>query len=335
VRKLTTFTDPAQASALADILLGQSIDAVLEESDDGVDVWILQDRDVADARETLAAWSDAPDSPRFEEARKQAQGAKDRLRAEVRRRLKTQTDVDRLSRPPRAGPVTVGTLLLAVALTALGVGSLEAAGDAIMSLPDTDRVAWAFIDDLRIETGPTGPYVPFLGAVRDGQIWRLFTPMFVHVGGLFHLLFNGYWVWGFGQQIETRRGPLAMALMVLVFGAFSMTAQYTVGWALLDVEAALRGQAPTYMLGPLYLGGPIAGGLSGALYGLFGYIWAKSSADPFSGLGVSSSTVGMLVVWLVICFTGAVGPVGNVAHASGLAIGVLWGAAGHRLPKPW
>ena len=104
---------------------------------------------------------------------------------------------------------------------------------------------------------------------------------------------------------------------------------------MIDMVAVEQGRSPSFWLGPIYLGGPTGGGLSGVLYGLFGYIWAKSSLDKFSGLGVSQGTVSILVVWLLLCFTGLVGPVANLAHLGGLVAGVLWGGVSHRIRKSW
>jgi len=333
VRKLARLTSAERADDLAEILLGEAIDARVEPVDGGVELWVVDDADLDEARATLAAWQSAPDDARFVRARQLAAQARARQAAEQRHQRAVSERVDRSRRPIRPGPVTILTLVAATALTLLGIGSIDALPDAIVGLPDPEAVAWAYIDDLRILPGPDGPTVPFLGAIRSGEVWRLVTPSFVHTGGLFHLAFNGYWIWIFGRQIETRRGSLTLAALVLAFGAVSMIAQYAVGWSMIDVPSAARGIAPTFSLGPIYLGGPVAGGLSGTLYGLFGYVWAKSLTDRFSGLGVPSSTVGILIIWLIVCFTGAVGPIANIAHGAGLLAGVLWGGAGHRLHR--
>ena len=32
-----------------------------------------------------------------------------------------------------------------------------------------------------------------------------------------------------------------------------------------------------------------------------------------------------VLVWLVVCYTGIVGPVANTAHLAGLIVGMVWG----------
>lgn len=331
MRKLTTLPGD-RARRFADVLEAEAIEHELQDGE----VWILRDSDMGAAGELLDAWQADPTAERFQKARAIAETAR-RIREDAaRERARQQQQVDRAERPIRYGPVTILVLVASAALTFAGIPSLAAIGDSMVSLPAVDRLDWAFIDSLPIRMSEDGtPYVPLLWDVRNGQVWRLITPIFVHVGGLFHLFFNGYWLWLFGRQIETRRGSLYLLALVLVMGIASNLSQYLVGWSMIDATAAAMGEPQSFTLGPLYLGGPRGGGLSGVLYGLFGYVWAKSTFDKFSGLGVSSSTVGVLIVWLLVCFTGQVGPVANLAHLGGLVAGVLWGGVSHRLRRFW
>jgi GlpG protein len=67
--------------------------------------------------------------------------------------------------------------------------------------------------------------------------------------------------------------------------------------------------------------------MSGVLYGLFGYIWLRSQCDPNSGLGLSSATVAMMIVWFFLCLFGVIGNVANGTHVVGFILGMAWGAA--------
>jgi len=72
---------------------------------------------------------------------------------------------------------------------------------------------------------------------------------------------------------------------------------------------------------------PLFGGMSGVLYGLFGYAWMKSRFEPGLGLWVDQGTVVILIAWFFLCMTGLVGPIANAAHAGGLVSGLVIGVA--------
>ncbi|MFK7931783.1 MAG: rhomboid family intramembrane serine protease [Myxococcota bacterium] len=347
MRKLTTLQQ--RASDFSDVLDGNQIGHSLDATDAGTEVWVLNDSDLPQARSLLQSWTDNPDAAEFADAAKAAAAQRAESRARAVESIQRLSRQDRAQRAPTLGPVTVVVIGLSVLLTLLGVGSLQELPLAITSLPSSERVAWAFTDDVALWTGPDGPFVPFLYNIRQGEVWRLITPIFVHVGGLFHLGFNAYWFWHFGRQIETRKGSLYLLALVVGTGVLSMLAQYSVGWALIDVDVWLANEPMDFgLLHRIYLGGPTGGGLSGVVYGLFGTILAKSALDKFSGLGISSSTAAILGIWLLICFAGRpvsidgvvvthglAGNIANIAHLAGLVVGLLWGAVGHRIRKPW
>ena len=69
-------------------------------------------------------------------------------------------------------------------------------------------------------------------------------------------------------------------------------------------------------------GAPAFGGMSGVVYGLFGYVWIKSTFCPEPGFATSQGTVIILLGWLFLCMTGAIGPIANIAHVVGLVVGM-------------
>jgi GlpG protein len=144
-----------------------------------------------------------------------------------------------------------------------------------------------------------------LSEILHGQVWRLFSPMLLHFGAM-HLLFNMFWLFDFGSAIERRKGTLFLAALVFSSELVSGLAQYF--WA-----------------------GPHAGGMSGVVYALFGYVWMKGKFEPQDGLGVSQQTVVLMIAWLFLCMTGWIGPIANAAHVVGLLVGMALGHA----PYSW
>ena len=115
-------------------------------------------------------------------------------------------------------------------------------------------------------------------------------------------------------MVERRRGSWRFLLLVLVVAVISNLAQYY-----LDVGPQAGGLAVQR--------NPLFGGMSGVLYGLFGYLWMKSRYEPALGMALSPRLVFWMIAWLFLCMTGVVGHVANVAHVTGLILGVVIGIA--------
>ncbi len=157
------------------------------------------------------------------------------------------------------------------------------------------------LNPLRISMGdPSGMGKPFLWEIRAGQFWRLITPIFIHAGPI-HLIFNLLWMKDLGSLIEYREGSVKFGLMVVIIAALSN-------------------------VGQCLASGPFFGGMSGVVFGLFGYIWIRGKCDPRSGFAMDPTTVSLMIAWFFICFFGLVGPrIANTAHGVGLVAGMSWG----------
>ncbi len=142
---------------------------------------------------------------------------------------------------------------------------------------------------------------PALPEIRGGEWWRLLTPVFLHFS-LFHLVFNLLWVWELGRLIEARHGAFALLAVTAALGASSNLAQY-------------------------FASGPGFGGMSGVLYGYFGYLWVQGRFNPAFGIRLAPPVVALLFGWFALCWSGVLKLFGlhiaNSAHTGGL----LGGAA--------
>lgn len=167
---------------------------------------------------------------------------------------------------------------------------------AIWSRLGADRMA---VRPFLISEFPRGLMETALPEVVGGEVWRLVTPIFLHFG-IMHLLFNMMWLKELGTGIENLVSTRSLFLLTLVSGVVGNLGQYVAQ-------------------------GPFFGGMSGVVYALFGYVWMKAKFQPMSGFRLDKQTVLWMVGWFVLCLTGAVGPVANVAHGAGLVVGVIWG----------
>lgn len=136
-----------------------------------------------------------------------------------------------------------------------------------------------------------------------GQPWRLLTSALPHVGWI-HLFFNLSWLWVFGTLIEERFGSVRTLALIVLLAATSAAAEYT-----------------------FFRGGV---GLSGVVYGFFGFLWVLQTREPRFADAMDERTTVLFVVWFFVCIFLTVAkilPVGNVAHGCGAVVGAGVGAA--------
>src|SRR5690606_1163235 len=131
------------------------------------------------------------------------------------------------------------------------------------------------------------------------QLWRWFTPMLLHFS-LTHLVFNLAWWLYLGRQFEQRLGLVMLLNVTLSVALVSNAAQY-------------------FMVNPNF------GGLSGVVYGLFGYFWIAGRLNPAQGLSISPGVVGFMLLWLLLGFFDVLWvSMANWAHLGGLLAGMGW-----------
>lgn len=188
------------------------------------------------------------------------------------------------------GPVTA--LLIAICVVV-----------AILSKLGANREV---VEPLFISLSKAHGRMPLLNEVRHGEVWRLVTPIFIHLS-IPHILFNMMMLKDLGTVVEKRFGARTLLSLVLAIGVVSNMGEYLAN-------------------------SPFFGGMSGVIYGLFGYIWMKSKFDPGCGLVINQQAVIIMVAWFFICLTGLVGHIANYAHGVGLVFGMAWGFLAPKTP---
>ncbi len=284
MRLIGHLVSESRARTFADYLYVQGIENHVEfEKEHGWAVWIPDEDKIEQASGLLTAFQANPTDPKYQAQAKPAahlRAAEEKSEAAYRKKM---LDRRQLFRPLQAygfGPLTLVLIFISVAVFFWsGFGNHL---QAIHSLFISEYTRAARLPE-----------------IRAGQVWRLFTPIFIHYTYL-HILFNMLWLWDLGSMIEARQGSLQLALLVLVIAACSNVGQY-------------------------FYSGPAFGGMSGVVYGLLGYVWFRGKFDPGSGLFVHPTTVWMMIVWFLLCLSGVIGNVANMVHAIGLGMGVAWG----------
>ena len=153
--------------------------------------------------------------------------------------------------------------------------------------------------------------VSWFEKIRQGEIWRLFSPILLH-GDIFHLMFNMIWLYVLGKQLEINLGALRYIIFILIAAAVSNTAQYL-------------------MSGPNFVG------FSGVLCAMLTFIWRRQVEAPWEGYQLLRVTfifimifiVGMAVLQLIAFIVEALTAarintvIANTAHITGALVGLL------------
>lgn len=293
MRNIGYLNDEKAARRFGDFLYVNGMPNDIESDQQQWAVWVHDDDHLENARGWLEKFRANPAAAEFAVA----ENAADKRKREEKELASFQKKMQKGRQVVQnAGFYGVGRLtavLIAISVVVAIVSGLDR---------HTERVMALFITDWGIK----GQYMEWekgLPEIFHGQIWRLFTPMFIHFGFM-HILFNMLWLRDLGSMIEARESSWRLLFVVLVTAAGSNLAQYLI------------------TIPKLGGGSPIFGGMSGVVYGLLGYIWMRAKFDPFSGFFLHKNTVIMMLIWLVACFTGFLGPVANLAHLFGLLIGM-------------
>ncbi len=321
-----------QARLLADHLLTLRIKTRLDDEPGGTVIWVCDEDQVPQAREELTAFQASPTDPRYRGASSQAQAIRNqeaRADADYERRQESFRDKMReLSGHVPLGPATLGLLavcVLVAVLTSLGSKINAPVMQALLIIPTTPAEpdlppVW---DDANPEN-VAAQHARILDFIRHhefwqltaitqrGELWRLVTPIFIHFG-ILHLVFNMLMLVQLGSAVERRLGIGAYLGLVVLIAVTSNLAEFFVQIGL-NVPGII-----------LYQRHPLFGGMSGVLYGLFGYLWMMARASDNPERILSSQVVTALLIWLVICLLGVIGSVANTAHVVGLLVGVVVG----------
>jgi rhomboid protease GluP len=134
--------------------------------------------------------------------------------------------------------------------------------------------------------------------ILQGQVWRLFTSMFIHIGFV-HLAFNLYAFWILGSFSEERLGRVRFLIIYLLSGLGGSIASF------LFTDA-------------------ISAGASGAIFGILGalvpYAWKQPQLWK-SGFGKN-----LIIIIVINLILGVLQPQIDIyAHLGGMIIGLILG----------
>jgi len=302
MRLLATISGQSKAEAFVAYLLTQQISTHVEPGspDDQWEVWIRDENRLDEARQELESYLVNPGDTKYNDAVRQAQlivQEKRKYRQEAARNVKSGRSVFR-GGPAGMGsvpPITLALIVIAAIVSLITNFMNPMKGNSFGILVQEEMQFVSTRDFLTSNKDPAA-------SLKKGEIWRVFTPIFPH-GHTLHLLFNVLAIIQLGQIVERMEGTLRFALIVLITAVIS---------------SLLQGLLPEKLFGY-----PFFGGLSGVVFGIFGFLLMKSNLRPEIGIRLSQTSVIIMLGWMVAGFTGMMGPIANMAHLGGFLAGVL------------
>jgi GlpG protein len=316
MRQAGTIKDERDAQRFAAWLVSQRIEAHAEQEGDHWAIWVRDEDQIPKARALLAEYQANPQDPRYRDAERVAQQV---MRDDVEQRKRAQGNVVEMRGRWGTGGAIARRCPLVLAI--IGVCILVYLGTSSYLHPNSEQVSDSsggaalyfnllFTDPRHIQT--EGGALDVWASIRRFQIWRLITPIFIH-GNPTHLIFNMFWLFSLGGQIENRRGSRYMAVLILVLAITSNLGQ--------ALEASLTDPR-----------GFAFGGMSGVGYGIFGYLLVKVKFDNRDSYYLSQLTILLGIIWFVLCLARSfpemdnilsfMPRIANTAHTVGFFVGM-------------
>ncbi len=331
MRRIGNLPNESQANRFCDYLQTQSIDAKASSSDESAppsstphDIWIRSEQDVPRAKELIAEFQSDPASGQYDvsaEAERQRRKRSAEIAEKIASQKKAQMQLRRGTKgnlggqnlgglagdqSPASIPITIAIVVLATLIGFVtefaGVdGAVSPVGRGGPTIQQTLYNALSCVDyPLFVATEGDG-----LASLKQGEVWRLFTPILLH-GSIFHLVFNMFNLYVLGGVVERIHGSLFYLMLILICGGIATLSQI--------VLADLIG-------GPF--GGARAIGASGALFGVFGFVWIRPKVDRSYPVEIPSFNIKFMLGFLVLCFTPLLPNIANGAHMGGLVAGMI------------
>jgi GlpG protein len=309
MRQIGNLSTERDARRFIAFLISKSIAAEADAT--GNDTWAIWVRDedfVAESRAELEIYQRESSDRRYDEA--VAIAAQKLLEADRQRREAAARSIEgsvvwsRTSR--RRQPLVMAISILCVVIFVW----LELS---------SQQSSW--LNDLLFS--PVNPSMPRGNEgwrpILHGEVWRLVTPAFVHFS-LSHLIFNLLSFRYLGNLVESVIGTPRMGLLLLLCTLVANIAQYT--WA----------QSSVF------------GGISGTVFGIFGFAWMMSIYRPSAGIVLSQEAVAVTMIFFFLCLLRDVPnigeaiaqilpPIANANHVGGMVVGLVSGLAFAKLVR--
>ncbi len=323
MRSIGKIKDENRAARFIDYLLTQKIVARADdlpivlalgsESSTPVrefEIWVQDEDQIQTARQALIEFEQDPGAAKYEKAAQEAAQIRRAVRDRAAEVASLQRKLPQQSMPMAPGGQRFGKITLTLSITAVIVTLLTnfsqpsltvVEKEGYQEITDANELSskFKFVDLMKFEmTDPPDPLI----SIKEGEVWRFFTPALMH-GNLPHLVFNVLSLISLGSVCEHLFGR----------GIYL--------WLLLASHAA---GTLCQALMPFELGGnPNFVGLSGVVYGVFGFLWARPWVQTSLPPILPGNSVALMLGWMLLGWLPIPGlMMANWAHLGGLLGGM-------------
>ncbi len=323
MRQIGALDKASEAQRFCAYLLTQGIDAQAEQAGDAWEIWVRDENQLDAADEELKQFKVDPEAPKYASAVKQAEGIEreraKKLAAARKNMVNIQSTWGRAmpGQGPKKCPLTVAIIAVSVVIFVAHITDIG--GFFYRHLEFADRIQ--FVDRLvENEDGDLMKVAALnpdsvsdrLVNIRQGEVWRLLTPTLLHYDFL-HIFFNAYMMYYLGGQVENYYGRWRYGLLVVALGLTAVL-----------VQCLMPAELPLGIPG----GSAFGGGLSGVVFGLFGFMWVKMNTQPSAGFFMSPFLIVIMFGQFFLGITGILDSIiqtniAHWAHGGGLIAGIV------------
>lgn len=298
------------ARLFSQYLFSRNIPSTIDEDDGQWDIWIVEEDQVDVAKEELESFRLNPQDEKYKAGAIAGQKVLKETKKQQRQQAARQVNMRRQWEPVHISQCPVTMLLIGVSVL-VGLLSSNAVLDVGAKKETGPIPVLRFLDFEEFWRNPTSTLTEAaLYSLNTQEPWRYITPIFIHYGFL-HILFNLMWMKDLGPMIESKTNAFLYLFVVLIIALVSNMAEFVIGLDPTDKVSVIRGAN--------------FGGMSGVVFGLFGFIWLRGKFDAASGMYIPPRLLVFLGIFQLICFLGILGPIANWAHVFGFITGALIG----------
>lgn len=311
MRQIAQLKDEQMAKRFAAYLVTIGVSAHADADGSNWSIWVREEDEFARAQQELKDFLLAPHDEKYKDVERKAEQLE---RQQVQKRAEAKKRVVNVRNNWNKATQGRTPLVLSVIVICVIVFFVTDFGEG-NNAQNSGMRALLFLDPVHETVGmpqSEKDSLEFrLTDIRKGEVWRLITPAFVHYG-VMHIAMNMWVFWTLGRLIERRYGTVWLGFLIFVI--------------------AIPSSASGSLVPEAWQGSPYGAGFSGVIFGLFGYLWMKSTFDPNAGFRIPMASVVLIIAYFLVGVTGFFEAQFNIrldnwAHGVGLACGMLIGLA--------